>query len=65
MPPGHCQGGGMSSTSCGEAAHSCWQRGGHHVLPHHDQAGEGGAAEESPGREDCQARHGTKKKNES
>ena len=61
---GHCKGGGLSRPSSGEAAHSCGQRGGHHVLPHHDEAAEGGAAEESSGREDCEACHGAKKKNE-
>ena len=61
---GHCKGGGLPRPGSGETAHSCGQRGRHHVhdvLPHH---AEGGAAEEGSGREDCEARHGTKKKNE-
>ena len=44
---GHCKGGGMHRPSSGEAAHSRGQHGGHDVLPHHDEARDGGAAEES------------------
>ena len=46
---GHRQGGGVPGPSSGEAAQSLGQHGGHHVLPHHDETGEGGEAEESQG----------------
>ena len=61
---GHCKGGGLPRPGSGETAHSCGQRGRHHVFPQHYETAEGGGAEEGSGREDCEARHGTKKKNE-
>ena len=58
---GLCKGGGLSRES--EASQPSGLHGGHNVLPHHDEAGEGGAAEEGEGREDCEACHGAEEEN--